>query len=185
MKNLAKLIKEGILDTNFDINIEPIDIDGIYNKYLSKELLALEQSNQIVMYHPYLKAITDGVEGFKENLDKKHYDPSLQKIFDQLERWTDSLYKFWTSKKALDEAIDAISRYSKSINVLRELDEQMHKACGADWDKLLIYEYEPGSEFRIQMHICSEKIFDQLQQLSIKGLSVDVTKNAEISIKIS
>lgn len=184
MKRLQHYINEGILDDDFDINIEPLNMDGVHNKSLFKGFMwVLEQPNETIMYYSYLKAIVDAVDVFKENLDRNHYVKALQMVFDPLDKYVNSLRSSWTSQKALDGSIAEINQYSKPVKALLELDEQMHKGCGSSWDKIRFIEYEEDVEFRTGVAQCDQKVLDKIQQLSIKDLNIEVT-DKQLIIKI-
>lgn len=184
MRKLQQYIKEGLLDDDFDVSIEPLNMDGAHNKSLFKGFIwALEQPNEVLMYYSYLKAITDAVDVFKENLDKNHYIKTLQVVFDPLDKYADSLRKAWTSQNSLDKAISEINQYSKPVKAVLEFDELMHKACGATWDKIRFMETEEDVEFRTGLGQCDQKVLDKIQQISVNNLAVEIT-DKQLIIKI-
>lgn len=128
MKKLPNTL-ESLLDADFDINIEPLDIPKLSHETLMNDLMVpvLTYNGVVVCYGPYHKALDDMqkyidfVEG-AQFMDSDAKDLS-NKFSNMIQNINKNMKNSWLSEKTYKVAQESLDRFRKILPAIVELDK--------------------------------------------------------------
>lgn len=185
-------IFESLLDDDFDIIIEPLDIPKLHNESIANELTeSLSHYNGMVETYPMYRKAIESMQGFVECVDNAKFSiPVADNLADSYRNLLGSRpYKNnpFYNDRSYDNAIEFINRMKKVISIIEQIDNicaKVNKSIYVNmrilvdrdkWDRV-IYLFP-----RNNMDEASKFLDNAVKKIEkIKGATIEIETNALI-----